>query len=380
MTSYWQSDPTGALRIPVARPKLPSAEEILPYLRRIDETRWYSNGGPLVTQLEEQLAHYCGAEGTAVATVANATLGLTIALLACDLPPGSFCMVPAWTFAASAHAIEFAGLVPWIVDVDETTWSLGTEMARELLREAPGQVSAVMPVAPFGAPIDFAVWESFRAETGVAVVIDAAAAFDTIRATNIPTVVSLHATKLLSAGEGGFVVTNDAKFIQAVQQRANFGFWNSREAKMQSLNAKLSEYNAAVALAALDSWTETRADFAGVARVYREKLAEQECFSFQPGFGETWVSSTAVVAVPAGAADAAMNSLGRRMIGTRRWWGGGLHRHRAFADCPRSGTPVTERLADNTIGLPCWRDLPNASIAEICAALFTAEATFHAKR
>lgn len=232
-----------------------------------------------------------------------------------------------------------------------------------------------MPVAPFGAPIDFESWEKFRAETGVAVVIDAAASFDTIRASNVPAVVSLHATKLLGAGEGGFVVTKDARFAQEVQQRANFGFWNSREAKLQSLNAKLSEYNAAVALAALDRWPETRADFARVARAYRETLTGQNCFRLQPGLGEDWISSTTVVSTPIGEADAATDLLSEKRIGSRRWWGGGLHRHRAFANCPRSETPATERLADSTIGLPCWRDLPEESVEEICAALFHSKAT-----
>lgn len=376
MNNYWQSDPPGVLRIPVARPRLPSAAELAPYLHRIDEARWYSNSGPLVTELEQRLVRHFGDENTSVATVANATIGLTLALFACDLPRPGFCMVPAWTFAASAHAIEFAGLVPWIVDVDETNWCLSTEMARAFLRDAPGRVSAVMPVAPFGAPIDFAVWEKFQADTGIAVVIDAAAAFDTLRATQVPAVVSLHATKLVGAGEGGLVVTNNANFAQEVRQRANFGFWDTREAKMQSLNGKLSEYAAAVGLAALDSWAETRRDFERVACTYREVFAEQDRFRLQSGLGGTWVSSTVVASTPVGTADAVIHSLGEKQIGTRRWWGGGLHRHRAFAHCPRLPSPATDRLAGRTLGLPCWRDLPNESIAEICAALFAAHRGF----
>lgn len=371
MNNYWQSDPPHPLRIPVARPQLPTTAELVPYLQRIDAARWYSNSGPLVNELEQRLALHCGDGETAVASVANATIGLTLALSACDLAAGSLCMVPAWTFAASAHAIEFAGLVPWIVDVDETSWSLTAEMARTFLREAPGHVSAVMPVAPFGAPIDFASWEDFRAETGVAVVIDAAASFDTISSSQQPAVVSLHATKLLAAGEGGFLVTSNAGFAQQIQQRANFGFWNSREAKMRSINGKLSEYNAAVALASLDIWPRTRRDFARVTSSYRHIFAEQSRFQLQPGFAENWVNSTVVASTPQGAADAATLALDARQIGTRRWWGGGLHRHRAFAQCPRLPTPVTDRLAGSTIGLPCWRDLPDESIAEICATLFS---------
>ena len=49
-------------------------------------------------------------------------------------------MVPAWTFAATGHAIQLAGLVPWIVDVDPASWALEPFAAREFLRRAPGPV------------------------------------------------------------------------------------------------------------------------------------------------------------------------------------------------------------------------------------------------
>ena len=229
----WQSDLTGKISVPVARPRLPTADQITPYLRRIDESRWYSNSGPLVQEFEQRLAKHFG-KPAKVATVANGTIGLVVALLACRAPRGSLCMVPAWTFAATAHAIELAGLVPWIVDVSLTSWALEPAMARRFLRQAPGDVSAVMPVSPFGAPIDYAAWESFRNETGIAVVIDSAAAFDTLRPTGLPAIVSLHATKILGIGEGGFVLSTDADFIEEIQKRINFGFWireNPRSAR-----------------------------------------------------------------------------------------------------------------------------------------------------
>jgi dTDP-4-amino-4,6-dideoxygalactose transaminase len=363
--SYWHSDLPGEMSIPVARPRLPTTDEIAPYLRRIDASRWYSNGGPLVQEFEERLAQHFSDGSARVATVANATIGLAVALLAHDLPHGSLCMVPAWTFAATGHAIELAGLVPWIVDVSLTSWALEPDAARDLLRHAPGKVSAVVPVSPFGAPIDYQGWESFRDETGVAVVTDAAAAFDTVRSTSVPAVVSLHATKLLGIGEGGFILSSDAVFIEEIQKRTNFGFWNTREATVRSLNGKISEYAAAVGLASLDLWNSTRADFERVARAYRAALPDPS--TFQEGFGERWVSSTVIVAT--NDADATEEPLNARKIGTRRWWGGGLHRHRAFEGFPRGETTNTDLLVDRVIGLPCWRDLPNETIAEVCAVV-----------
>jgi dTDP-4-amino-4,6-dideoxygalactose transaminase len=368
--SYWQYDAAVDLELPVARPRLPPADEILPYLRRIDQSRWYSNGGPLVQEFEARLAAHAG--GGSVATVANATLGLTLALLACEPPTGALCMVPGWTFAASGHAIQLAGLVPWIVDVDLETWALEPAAARELLHRAPGPVAAVVPVSPFGQPIDGTKWESFQDETGVAVVIDAAATFDTIRARAVPAVVSLHATKILGVGEGGFVISTNSDFCQELQKRANFGFWGSRQATVRSGNGKLSEYAAAVGLAGLQSWEPTRADFARVAMRYTEAFSGQSRVNLQEGFGGQWVSSTVLIAVPERGAEEVGRALSANRIGTRRWWGGGLHRHAAFAECPRDRTANTERLAESVLGLPCWRDLPNDKIDAICELVLRA--------
>jgi dTDP-4-amino-4,6-dideoxygalactose transaminase len=363
MPSYWRYEAAVDLDLPVAKPRLPLANEILPYLRRIDQSRWYSNSGPLIQEFEARLATHAG-QG-AVAAVANATVGLTLALLTYDLPLGSLCMVPAWTFAATGHAIQLAGLVPWIVDADAASWALEPVAARKLLREAPGLVSAVIPVSPFGQPIDFAGWSSFRDATGLAVVIDAAAMFDTIRAQSVPAVVSLHATKVLGVGEGGFVVGTDAAFIQELQKRANFGFWGSREATVRSFNGKLSEYAAAVGLAALDTWDATRADFARVAAAYGEAFRGESKVMIQEGFGRRWVSSTVVIALAQAGAESVGRELAANGIGTRRWWGGGLHRHAAFEKLPRGRTENADELAESVIGLPCWRDLPNDEVRKV---------------
>lgn len=364
--TYWQSDTTGAVTIPVAKPRLPSFEEIAPHLRRIDKTQWYSNGGPLVLELEHKLAAQVGAGEVKVATVANATVGLALALMAYNPAPGSLCMVPAWTFAATGHAIRLAGLEPWIVDVDLLSWALEPSAALAFLEEAPAPVSAILPVSPFGAPIQMEIWEKFRERTGVAVVIDAAAAFDSLQASSVPAVVSLHATKVLGLGEGGFVLTTNSSYIEEVQKRANFGFWNSREATARSLNGKMSEYAAAVGLAALDTWKEIRADFARVASSYLAELREQPGITLQRDVGRTWVSSTIVVSAPTVGADKLSTALSEKGIGSRRWWGGGLHRHRAFQNYPRLQTTNTDQLVDRVIGLPCWRDLSDSEIRQVC--------------
>ena len=95
--------------ISILKPLLPQREQLTAYLDRIDASRWYSNQGPLVRELEARFRGHWNDE-THVVTVANATLGLCLALEALELPPQSMCIVPTWTFSASALAIVRAGL------------------------------------------------------------------------------------------------------------------------------------------------------------------------------------------------------------------------------------------------------------------------------
>jgi dTDP-4-amino-4,6-dideoxygalactose transaminase len=354
------------------RPKLPSVERLTPYLKSIDASRIYSNFGPLVLSLEDRIAEHYGLIDGTVVTVANATLGLAIALAAQRPPPGSLCAIPAWTFVASVHAAVMAGLVPYFVDVEAETGALDAEKLVDELARAPAPIGAVMPVMPFGMPVDIAGWDAFRSRTGVAVVVDAAAAFDSLVPGAVPSVVSLHATKVLGIGEGGFVISTDTSVAQAVRLRANFGFQGSREARAAAFNAKLSEYHGAVGHAALDEWEETREEWNDAAGGYRRALRESNRVSLQRGFGETWVGSTCLLGFDRPIADRVEAALARCNIDTRRWWGAGAHAHSATASYPRAPVPVTDGLARATLAVPIYRGIGAAEIGRVADAVLAA--------
>jgi len=353
--------------VAVARPRMPNAQAVLPYLQRIDEARWYSNFGPLLTEMEQRLADRFS-PGTAVTTVANATQALTLALMAMGLPPGGHVIVPAWTFVATAHAVVQAGLKPWFVDVDPQTWMLDPARVAALPQLNPEAV-AVIPVCAFGALPDLAAWRAFRDQTGLPVLIDAAAAFDTISDARLPVVVSLHATKVLGLGEGGFLAAEDAALVQRVRQLTTFGFHGSRESLAPATNAKLSEYAAAVGLAALDSWPGDRLRWMRTAQMLRIALIGRPEVRFQDGWGSDWVTSVCTVGLPEGSSDQVAAALRDHGVDTRQWWGAGCHASRAFADCRREPLAVTDALAGSTLGLPFSIDMDADEIARVAQAL-----------
>ena len=366
--------------LPVMRPKLPAAHVLLPYLSKIDDTRIYSNFGPLAAQLERRLALHFGASDGTVTTVSNATLGLALALSAQGARAGTLCVMPAWTFIASAQAATAAGLVPFFVDVDPETWALDPETMSDVIARAPGEVGAVMPVMPFGGPIELEAWDRFRSTSGVPVVIDAAAGFDALRPTAAPAVVSLHATKAFGVGEGGFVLSLDRSLIQSIRTRSNFGFHGTREATVPALNAKLSEYHAAVGHAALDEWSATRSEWCAVARAYRDRLAGREATRFPTGFGESWISSVCVVELCGQDAAPVEANLRNADIETRRWWGDGAHAHESTHRLPRTALPVTEHLARSTIALPFFRDMVNSDIDRVADCVLSVTRTVTPRR
>ena len=351
--------------IPVMRPKLPVAERLVEYLRRIDASRFYSNFGPLALLLEDRLAEHYDLGTRSVTTVANATQGLALTLLAQGAKPGTLCAMPAWTFVASAHAAVNAGLIPYFIDVDPDNWSLDTSAVLDQIARAPGPVGAVMPVAPFGRPVDVSGWDEFRAKTGLPVVIDAAAGFASLKPGETPAVVSLHATKVLGTGEGGFVICTDPSIIRGVRTQSNFGLDASRQATVAATNAKMSEYHAAVGHAALDEWAEACAEWMAAADAYRSALGRSNQVRLQDGFGETWVSSACVLRATDSAAIRIEGALAAAGIETRHWWGKGAHVHPATAQFPRAPLPVTEALANSTLAVPFYRDLGSAEIEKI---------------
>jgi dTDP-4-amino-4,6-dideoxygalactose transaminase len=354
---------------PIMRPRLPTAEQIAPYLGAIDAARIYSNFGPLALSLEHRLAMHFGVQKDTITTTANATQGLLLALTTLGAQAGTLCVMPAWTFIASAHAAIAAGLTPYFVDVDPETWALQPSAMDVVIDNAPAAVGAVMPVVPFGQPIDFAAWDAYRARTRLPVVIDAAAGFDSAVACETPVVVSLHATKVIGSGEGGFVLTTDETVIQGIRARTNFGFLGSRDSIAASTNAKLSEYHAAVAHASLDEWANARADWMAAAALYRKLLPESNQMRYQRGFGISWIASTCLLHFPGFDANKVEHALADAGVETRRWWGQGAHLHRATSAFPRSALPETELLADSTLSVPFYRDIEPAEIEKIAGVV-----------
>jgi perosamine synthetase len=160
----------------------------------------------------------------------NGTLGLFLALLALDLPRDSEILVPTFTFYASATAAVFAGLRPVFVDADAQTFNLNIDALESLVTE---RTTAIMPVHVYGhsPPLDRIL--EFAARHDLVVLEDAAQAYGVAyQGRHAGTwgdvgVISFFADKTITMGEGGVVLTDDARLYKKLRLLRNHGRLNS---------------------------------------------------------------------------------------------------------------------------------------------------------
>ncbi len=172
---------------------------------------WLS-AGPRVVEFEHRFAECCGAGVEAVA-VNSATAGLHLALEALGVSPGMEVLVPTWTFTATAEIVSHLGADPVFVDSDVSTLNIDLGDAADKVTE---RTRAIVPVHFAGHPVSRSRLRAFSESHGIAVVEDAAHAFPAASegvvvgaGHSAATVFSFYATKTITTGEGGMLVTRD---------------------------------------------------------------------------------------------------------------------------------------------------------------------------
>lgn len=366
-------------------PDLPDAEALLPWLKRIDAARWYTNGGPLLREWEALLVAAWPAPSCNVNTVPsalnvvslnNGTSALELAIMALQLPRGGSVLLPSFTFPATASASLRGGLAPVFSDVSASRWQLEPDMARTIA--AQRALALVMPVATFGCPVDVAAWDAFSADTGIPVLIDAAGAFgQQAVGEHTHLAFSLHATKPFGIGEGGLLATRNRAFAERVRRLANFGFDAGRVETWGS-NGKPSEYAAAVALAQWQRWPQVQAVRRRQWQHYLPLLHGLPGITLQEGFSpaskaladDAVLPANIVVQLPVPAAPV-RTTLAQAGIETRAWYCPPLHRQPASAACALANDElaISDHLASHSLGLPWHTRLLEADMARVAQAL-----------
>lgn len=362
------------MSIDLYRPSVPPLVACLPYLNLVEANQFYSNFGPVHEQFKNRLSVHFEVDTSRIELFSSGTMALVAALEGLKHIFGvvhrPYCLLPSWTFVASAQAVIAAGLTPIFIDVDEYSMQLTAQLVEQVSEDILNKTAVVLVVSPFGAPLDLAGFESLCQRYGFEILCDCAAGFESTKANCFHTVISLHATKTFGIGEGGLLMSPNQNLLGYAKAYSNFGFFGSRQSKLHGVNAKLSEFQAAIGLAALDLWGSTKEDYYQKASYYLD-AASGHSIKFQKGWGVNWISSTCVIRfISEDQKQVTQNKLIANQIQTREWWNQGCHLEPAFAAyqfLDLNGN--TANLAKTTLGIPFYRDIPKESIEIVAQSL-----------
>jgi dTDP-4-amino-4,6-dideoxygalactose transaminase len=363
---------------------------------RVLRSGWLTTGDECLA-LEQELADRLGVPH--VVAVSSCTAAIEIAYARLGLPPGARVGVPTWTFASSALAPHHHGALPVLLDVDPDTLNLDPASLAAALAPRPGTgrpgLDAVVVVHYGGVAVGAEVLDRCAA-AGVPVIEDAAHALGT-RDHRGPVAgqgtagacLSFYATKNLTAGEGGALVTDDdglAAFARAFRlhgmtrdawNRYRPGRWAQYDLMGPGIKANLPDLLAALArsqLARFDGMQRRRRQL--VVR-YRDRLAGAvPGLRFVPTeLDVDGADHLAVVVLPDDVDRAVVQAdLGANGIATSVHFQP-LHRFGWFADHAElgpSGVGGAESMAERVLSLPLSSALRDDQVDQVCAGLLDA--------
>jgi len=257
--------------LPIGQLYFPSWARYEAAFRGVFERQYYTNQGPLTQQLEEKLQQFLGVRHAICVT--NATIGLMMVPDAMGLT--GKVILPAYTFIASAQSLSWAGLEPVFCDIDPDTHQIALDRIGALIGEG---VSAIMGVNLWGGACDPKALADLSDAHGVQLYFDSAHAFgcavDGVRIGNFgrAEVFSFHATKILSATEGGCICTNDDELAARLRNiRSSYGAGKPVNV-VKTANGRMSEAQAAIALMSLEDFPANRKNNEALYRRYEAQL------------------------------------------------------------------------------------------------------------
>ena len=356
-------------------PTLPPLDRVVSEYRQAYHQGLVTNGN-VVARLEAAVCERLGVRNCVA--VSSCTSGLMLAMKAFGLR--GEVILPSFTFFATGHAALWNGLTPVFADCDPETWNIDP---RAVERAITPQTSAILAVHLYGNPAPVAELEWIAGKHGLTLLFDAAHAFGaTYKGQPVgqfgdAEVFSLSPTKLLVAGEGGLICTNDATLAHSLRAGRNYGDLGIYNPMLLGLNARMTEFNAAMALAGLDGVPAKVATHNRIAALYTSELDGTPGIGFQrlpPGHLSSYKDySVRVDPETFGMTrDRLAGALLKENIETKKYFHPPLHQQALFRPFVAPGPahlPVTEAVAESVLSLPIYDSLPAETVRRVAWAI-----------
>lgn len=327
--------------------------------------------GPAVTELEKQVAAYCGADFAV--GVSSGTDALLVALMALDIGPGDIVLTTPYSFFATAGTIARLGASIVLIDIDPSSYNIDPAALLawfEREKEQASRVKAIIPVHLYGQCARMDAIMQIADSRGIAVIEDAAQAIGAgypssaglKKAGSMGTFgcYSFFPSKNLGGiGDGGMVVTGDAALAEKVRLLRNHGAYPKYYHALIGGNFRLDTVQAAVLLVKLpylEGWHAMRRENAAY---YDELLAGTGIKTPALSFGrEHHIYNQYVVSVPE-KRDELRVWLTQNDIGNEVYYPVAFHEQECFRSLgyKKGDFPHSEYAARHTLALPVYPEL-----------------------
>jgi UDP-4-amino-4-deoxy-L-arabinose-oxoglutarate aminotransferase len=368
--------------------------------------------GPQVATFERELGHFLtrgrpGVSARHVVGTNSCTMGLVLALRALDVGPGDEVITTPMTFAATTSAILHVGAKPKLVDVEAATGLIDPAAVRAAI--GPATVG-ILPVHLYGQLADMSALRSLADQHGLFLVEDSAHGIemerDGVRPGDLSdaAVFSFYATKNVTAGDGGAIVTRDPALADRLKRLRNHGVTKGAAERHGEVyrhwdivelgyKANLTDLDAALLRPQLPHVDAKRAQREALARRYEKQLRERIAATNSPPptiHAVPWfieprgTSSHHLFTIHTwpGERDAMLAMLGAEGIGTAVNYRA-IHLLTYLADTlgvPRGALPVAEEMGDRTISLPLYPTLSQVDQDRVVQAVTAAWHELEARR
>jgi perosamine synthetase len=358
--------------IPIARPSIGSQEisQVLDVLASGALT-----SGAWVERFEREFADYVGV-AHAVAT-SSGTAALEVALEAAGIGPGDEVIVPAFTFIATANAVVHRGARPVFVDIDPLTFAADPEQVEAALQRHP-RVRAILAVHLFGLPAPVDRLGELARSRDVLLIEDAAQAHGAElgrkRAGSFGTLsaFSFYATKNLTTGEGGMVLSSDADLARRARLLVHVGVaGDPYDYEVVGYNHRMTNVAAAIGVAQLARLPEQNERRRRNAALLDELLAGAAGI-VRPAVPRDGLHVYNQYTIRCEARDELARHLAARGIGSRVYYPLPVPLTRPYRELGFGGIgdwPVAQRACREVLSLPVHPGLSDEEVQRVGAAV-----------
>ncbi len=367
--------PLFSQRFRFIRPTLPSLENVLGNYRTVYENGVITNA-ELVGKFEAAVAERLQVKN--VVAVSSCTSGLMMVERAFGLT-GEI-IIPSFTFFATGHSARWNGLTPVFADCEPDTWNVDVA---DVERRITDRTSALLIVHLYGNPANVDALTQIAKRHKLKLIFDGAHAFGSqyrgrpVGQFGDAEVFSFSPTKLLVAGEGGLVCTNDDTLAKAVRGMRNYGDTGAYDPEWLGMNARMSEFNAALGLAGISEVDDRVRRRNQIAQMYDNLLKPLPGLRFQKVHPQD-VNTFKDYSIHVTPEQFGMNrdelaaGLLAENIETKKYFYPPMHLqtlYRQFHNSAKNDLKQTEEVTGGILSLPIYESLPDSTIETVAQAI-----------